>query len=399
HGLRPVLDALLVKEAMDRPDDDATRALLTIAAGGHSPVAAPHPPAPPPTPLESSPLVAAPPPPVYPAQIPPEAPLRPDDHDLYGEPVTEVAAAESPEWAGNGSPPPGPAIADPDDYSVVSTHTSTEADDDMWSVLGTPPAYDPGATPDLGTAHDTGADAGTGADHDVAPGGVATQREPWFFQLPVETVPPPPLPEPPPRAPVVDVERPRSRFPRGLWSALLAALIAAVMIALIITGGHTLRAQRPTIETQKGPGDIATWVPYTDATTGFTIRYPPSWSVRRTGSQTFFVDPAGISYLEIDHQQPPAPSLTTSAFDQEKTFSGGHPTYQRIGIDPTTYQDKPASLWQFTYTDNGINIRAVDVGVNSPKFGFALYFQARADNWAQAQATFDNFKSVFGMPT
>ncbi len=408
--LQPVLDALLVKDAMDRPDDDATRVLLATAARGDSSLAAaPPPPPPPPPPM---------PPPVppsssssyeYQAQIPPEEPMQPDDVVTPGEP----AADESPEWAANGSPPPQEPIAETDDHSLVAAHASTVVDDDMWSVLQSPSAddpamasfLDPGPALDTAVAHKTAvahetavADDEAAAD-DEAPGVVATRREPWFFQFPVETVAPPPLPEPPPRAPVVEVERPKGRFPRGLWAALLAALIASVMIALIITGGHTLRAQRPTIETAKGPGALSTWIPYTDATTGFTIRYPPNWSVRRTGTQTFFVDPAGISYLEIDHQQPPAPSLTASSFDQEKSFSGSHPSYKRISIDPTTYQERPASLWQFTYSDNGANIRAADIGVNSPKYGFALYFQARADNWVQAQATFDNFKSVFGIPS
>ena len=153
-------------------------------------------------------------------------------------------------------------------------------------------------------------------------------------------------------------ERPPGRFPRGLWAALLAALVAGVMVALIITGGHTLRPQRPAIETAHAPGDISTWVPYTDATTGFTLRYPAEWSVRRSGGQTFFVDPAGVSYLEIDHQQPPAPSLSGSAFDQEKSFSASHGNYKRIGIDDTTYQDKPATVWQFSYTEGNTNIRA-----------------------------------------
>jgi len=232
-------------------------------------------------------------------------------------------------------------------------------------------------------------------------GPTETGREPWFFQVPAETVTPPPLPEPPPRPPVVvEPDRPPGRFPRGLWAALLALLIAGVMIALIITGGRTLRAQRPTIEkSASAPGAVSSWIPYTDSTTGFTIRYPSKWTVRRSGTQTFFVDPAGVSYLEVDHQQPPAPSLVDSAMDQEKSFSASHPTYERIGIDPTTYLSSPASLWQFSYTDRGTNIRAVDLGVNSAKYGFALYFQARAQDWTRAQGTFDAFKSVFGIPT
>ncbi len=280
----------------------------------------------------------------------------------------------------------------------MSGPSSTAVDDDeIWPVTPPPSASDP-ATDAAAPTDGVASDEASGADG-TGQGSVEMQREPWFFQLPVETIPPPPLPEPPPRPAVAtEPERRPGRFPRGLWAALLAALVASVMIALIITGGHTLRAQRPTVDTSKGPGALSTWVPYTDQTTGFTIRYPPSWSVRRTGSQTFFVDPAGVSYLEVDHQQPPATSLVTSAFDQEKSFSASHPTYKRLGIEPSTYQDRPASLWQFTYAEGGTNIRAVDLGVNSPKYGFALFFQARADNWTQAQGTFDGFKSVFGMP-
>ncbi len=411
--LQPVLDALLVKEAMDRPDDAATRALLATAARWDSPVAAPPapppPPPPPPPPTPPPPLPTPPPtaaPFEYQAPFFPEAPLPPDDQVATGEPVAQDAPVESPEWAANGSPPPQEAIAGTHDHSVVAAHASTVVDDNMLSVLQSPSAadLDMPSSIDPGTGHGAAVAHGLGTDHDMvardgAPGGLTTRREPWFFQFPVETVPPPPLPEAPPRAPFGEVEQPRGRFPRGMWAALLAALIAAVMIALIVTGGHTLRAQRPTIDTSKGPGAVSTWIPYTDATTGFTIRYPPRWSVRQTGTQTFFVDPGGTSYLEIDHQQPPAPSLTASAFDQEKTFSGSHPSYKRISIEPTTYLDRPASLWQFTYTDNGTNIRAADIGVNSSKYGFALYFQARSDNWTQAQGTFDSFKSVFGIPT
>jgi len=460
-GLQPVFDALLVKEAMDRPDDNATRVLLIAAADERgtavaTPVAPAEPPdhevpeeptafdepafAEEPTAFEEPSAFEEPVAFEEPASV--EEPIaveepasveepiafeerawveEPDlaggqadaaDPGLPETPLDEDTADDAPadplEWAATPVPPPGP-IDDPAERDPVWARTSPVAvdDDEMWSALpswatsarATSSSAGAVASPDpVGFPGATAPD-GASADHDPAGGPLATRREPWFFQFPVETVPPPPLPEPPPRPAVsAEPERPPGRFPRGVWAALIAALIASVMIALIITGGHTLRAQRPTIETSKGPGAVSTWVPYTDATTGFTIRYPPSWSVRRTGTQTFFVDPAGISYLEVDHQQPPAASLVTSAFDQEKSFSAGHPTYKRINIEPGTYQDKPSSLWQFTYADGGTNIRAIDVGVNSPKYGFALFFQARADDWTRAQNTFESFKSVFGIP-
>ncbi|MEN3316452.1 MAG: eukaryotic-like serine/threonine-protein kinase, partial [Acidimicrobiaceae bacterium] len=380
-ALGPVLDALLVKEAMDRPEESRVRALLVAVAGDKAPMAS-----------EAGGAAARS------ADAPPEAPALteetvPPQAPAAGEPVPAPAATSGDErWP---APGPGPGPSGP-----LSGDAGPSG----------PLSGDPGPSGPLsGDAGPSGGAVGT-AVHEVALEEVAAEEaspaegssspEPWFFQVPAETVEPPPLPEPPPRAPVeVEPDGPPRRFPHGLWAVILAALIAGVMVALIITGGHTLRAQRPTIERSKSVGPVSTWTPYTDSTTGFTIRYPSTWSVRRSGTQTFFVDPAGISYLEIDHQQPPASSLVDSAMQQEKSFSASHPTYRRISIDPTTYQNSPASLWQFTYTDAAIGIRAIDLGVNSPKYGFALYFQARADDWTRAQATFDAFKSVFGIPT
>lgn len=362
-ALGPVLDALLVKEAMDRPEESHVRALLVAVAGDPAPMAP-----------DPAPEVARS------ADAPPEAPV----------PTEEAAVPAAPHETAAAEPVPTPAAT---------------SGDERWSA--TAPALGPsgplsGSPGPSGVAVDTAVEAAVKevAVGEASPGEGSSSREPWFFQVPAETVEPPPLPEPPPRAPVeVEPDAPHRRFPHGLWVVILAVLVAGVMVALIITGGHSLRAQRPTIEKSKSVGPVSTWTPYTDSNTGFTIRYPSTWTVRRSGTQTFFVDPAGISYLEIDHQQPPAPSLVDSAMQQEKSFSASHPTYQRISIDPTTYQNSPGSLWQFTYTDAAVGIRAIDLGVNSPRYGFALYFQARADDWTRARATFDAFKSVFGIPT
>ncbi|MGI9023535.1 MAG: serine/threonine-protein kinase [Acidimicrobiales bacterium] len=419
--LGPVLDALLVKDAMDRPDDDATRALLTAAASGAAPAA--------PTP--------APPPPPGPGGMAPPGPrdmAPPGPGGMAGDSLawTPAVSAESQApvpvaspgddetlWTTLVSPPSWPPSDDDPDTDDTGDADTTDTTDppsppEPVAAVDTdpPPSVDapslePAAASPVAAASDA-ADSADGApallppDADYAGDAAAPLlpgREPWFFQVPVETVPPPPLPEPPPR-PVVEPEpEPRWRiFPRGVWVAILAALVGAVMIALIVTGGRNLRAQRPSIEKSSAPDELSTWVPYTDPATGFTIRYPADWSVRRSGSQTFFVDPSGVSYLEVDHQEPPAADLVTSQFDQEKTFSTSHEGYKRLQIERTTYQNAPASLWEFTYIDRGAAIRSIDIGYNSGRYGFALYFQARADDWPRAQGTFENFKSVFGPP-
>ena len=364
-SLQPVLDALLVKNAMDRPGDGAVRDLLTAAPHTDPPVPAP-------------PVASAPP-------AVPDVAVAP----ATGGADDEGAADEEGLWSTLASPP---GFVDVDVEGA-----------------GAPPGTDSVAPPDAAADHPDGSDMPSLLPSDPSPPadtGPASDdrepelsgREPWFFQLPAETVPPPPLPEPPPRV-EVEPEKVRSRhFPRGVWVPLLALLVGGVMVALIITGGRSLRDQRPTIEKSGAPGALSTWVPYTDPTTGFTIRYPADWSVRRSGTQTFFVDPGGISYLEIDHQEPPAADLVGSALEQEKTFAADHQDYKRIKLEQSTYQNAPASLWEFTYTDAGAQIRAADIGVNAGRYGFKLFFQARAGDWERAQGTFDDFTSVFGPP-
>ena len=142
----------------------------------------------------------------------------------------------------------------------------------------------------------------------------------------------------------------------------------------------------------------ASWTPYTDDATGFSIRYPKGWTVRRTGNQTYFVHPDNIAYLEVDHQQPPAPSPVKAWEDLEKTFAASRPSYSKIQIAPTTFQEFPAAIWEFTYTDNGVNLHTLDLGFTTPRYGFALLFQTRAADWGQLQDVFNSFKAAFRAP-
>jgi hypothetical protein len=247
-----------------------------------------------------------------------------------------------------------------------------------------PPAGDGAAEPDTGTSAD-----------DVA---VTTIREPWFFELPVESVPPPPLPEPTAGPPAPPVDTGPRRLPRGFWVTVLAVLTGLVMIALLTTGGRQLRPSRPSVADRAGVAPAAAWVSYTDEATGFSVRYPSDWSIRRTGTQTYFVDPANNAYLEVDHQQPPAASPLVAWQDLEKTFAAQHPTYEKVQLEPSTFQGFPAAVWEFTYTDGGNALHSVDLGFTTDRYGFALLFQTRATDWSRLGPVFESFKTGFKAP-
>jgi hypothetical protein len=225
-------------------------------------------------------------------------------------------------------------------------------------------------------------------------------REPWFFGMPVEAVPPPPLPPRPPPPPPLEPEsaRRRSPFPKGLALALLAFVVLAVMVALVITGGR-FRSSRPTLGAPVSPGPPSSWLTYTDATTGFTIRYPQTWSVRRNGSVTDFRDPSAGAYLRVDHQQPPGSSPEGAWYDLERSVSDKSPNYNRLQITPTTYQGFRAAVWEFTYSSEGVEVHALDLGLVTSRYGFSLNFQTRAGDWKRLQPVFDAFKDAFRPPT
>jgi hypothetical protein len=225
------------------------------------------------------------------------------------------------------------------------------------------------------------------------------RREPWFFDIPVETVPPPPRSEPAPaveRHPWPDQTR---RLPKGFWIAVLAAGIGAVLIALVTTNGRILSPDRPSQEDAEGPSDPSEWVTYTDGATGFSIRHPREWGVRRSGSVTDFVDPERPgTYLRVDHVQPPAASPVEAWRSQERSISARYANYRRLQLEPTTFQDHPAAVWEFTYTDSGVELHALDLGFVTDRYGFAVNFQTRAADWSRLAPVFEAFKAGFRPP-
>ena len=254
-----------------------------------------------------------------------------------------------------------------------------------------------GATP---AGAENGADGGVGSTPTVAPQTSVLsppRREPWFFDIPVETIAPPPVTEAPPaeRRPWPDDSR--RRFPRGFWIALLAVAVGGVLVALVTTNGRILRGSSS--EEATGPSPASEWVTYTDGATGFSIRHPQEWAVRRSGSVTDFVDPERPgTYLRVDHVQTPARSPVDAWHAQERSLSARYDNYERLRIEPTSFQDFPAAVWEFTYTDGDVKLHVLDLGFVTDRYGFAMNFQTREADWARLQPVLEAFKAGFRPP-
>jgi hypothetical protein len=156
----------------------------------------------------------------------------------------------------------------------------------------------------------------------------------------------------------------------------------------------TSGGESPTTAAPEGapPG----WVTYTDPKVGYRIAHPPGWRVTPLdGTRTDITDPGTGTYLRVDWTDKPGPSPEGAWESLSRSFGARHEAYQEIRIEPTTYKGFDAALWEYAYTSGGARLHAVNLGMVTGRYGFALNFQAAESRWAE----FEAFKASFQVPS
>jgi hypothetical protein len=139
----------------------------------------------------------------------------------------------------------------------------------------------------------------------------------------------------------------------------------------------------------------AGWTAYQDPSGRYSIAHPPGWSVvPRTDTITDFRDPATGSYLRVDWTDTPKDDPAQDWREQAVVFARNHANYQELGIEPTTYRDYNAAMWEFTY-GSGTTVHATNLGFVTGGRGYALLFQAPEDIWASSQGLNQQFRDAF----
>jgi len=160
----------------------------------------------------------------------------------------------------------------------------------------------------------------------------------------------------------------------------------------------TSGGESPTTAAPEGapPG----WVTYTDPKVGYRIAHPPGWRVTPLdGTRTDITDPGTGTYLRVDWTDKPGPSPEGAWESLSRSFGARHEAYQEIRIEPTTYKGFDAALWEYAYTSGGARLHAVNLGMVTGRYGFALNFQAAESRWAESQDEFEAFKASFQVPS
>ena len=201
-----------------------------------------------------------------------------------------------------------------------------------------------------------------------------------------------------------DDEAPLHDRRRSVWFVIVAALAAGSLFLFMMLNQE---------ENPAGPGVTgddetqedtvpADWEPYTDDATGYRLSYPNGWDVipGPTETSTDFRDEATGTYLRVDWQQPPGDDAVAAWEAQAESFAASHENYQELRIEPTTFQGFEGAEWEFTYTDGGADLHALDLGfIVGDDYGFALFFQTHAENWESSQDLFESLKASFRPPS
>jgi len=143
------------------------------------------------------------------------------------------------------------------------------------------------------------------------------------------------------------------------------------------------------------------WTRYVDEESGFQIAFPAEWAIIQDptdSDSTDFRDESTGTYLRVDWTESPGDDPVEAWESLSQSFAASHSNYEEIQISPTTFKGYDAAIWEFTYTDGGANLHAVDLGFVTENMGFALFFQTHAANWDESQDLFQQLQESFKPP-
>ena len=150
-----------------------------------------------------------------------------------------------------------------------------------------------------------------------------------------------------------------------------------------------------TTTTTEPPGSLpAGWAPFADPQGAYTIGLPPGWEVRPTSNPTRvdLVEPATGSFLRIEWVSPPNGDPVGAW--QRSAASPPGPGYEQIRIEPVSYRDDDAAMWEFRH-GSGPVLHTGNLGFVTNGRGYARCCARRRDRWAASQPLFEQFKQAF----
>ena len=191
------------------------------------------------------------------------------------------------------------------------------------------------------------------------------------------------------------------------WLAIVSAACVLLVVAALLfvsmgrddePGARNRPARNRGADPEAGAdaAPVPELVTYEDPAIGYEVSYPEGWSiVQQSDTITDFRDPATGAYLRMDWVAEPGDDAVAAWESASDRFAAEHDDYTEVRIEPATFQGFEAAEWEYTYTDEGADLHAIDLGVVTDTYGYALNFQTRAEDWEESQALFEAIKESF----
>ena len=130
----------------------------------------------------------------------------------------------------------------------------------------------------------------------------------------------------------------------------------------------------------------------------YTVSHPADWVVEPSGGTlTDIADPNGPAYLRLDWTDDPAPDPVADWEAYEEDFAAAHPGYERLRLEPTTFNGEPAAIWEYRYAGANGTLHAYNLNVSGSDYGYALNFQTSETRWADDVALFEGFTASYAI--
>jgi tRNA A-37 threonylcarbamoyl transferase component Bud32 len=236
-----------------------------------------------------------------------------------------------------------------------------------------------------------------------------TPTRPVPAPIPASMPGPAPTPAPSPLtattvAPARDAAPPRARGRRrvAVWGAL-----AVVVAAATVAGGWSLtRGDKSGGTHHKAAASASASVPpavpagyhlVTEKELGVSFPVPDGWKRgKATAEQVTYVDETRLVDLTIGMVEPAGANPESHFKSIEANTKLNYPTYRKLRMDRTTFQGKPAVVWEFTFKGRARVFRAKDLGFGQEGGReYDIYLSAPDLEWDTFRPVFDTVSAGF----
>ena len=192
----------------------------------------------------------------------------------------------------------------------------------------------------------------------------------------------------------------RTRTPLVVLAVTLL-VIAAIGLLLVpsLRNGGTATTNKPRTTPSTSSGSHAADVPagwQTSSHDGWTVAVPASYAQSVFKDSRQYKDPSTGRTLRVSTLAVGKTDAVADRRAQAASFAGKHADYREIGISKADYRGYEAADWEFTYSDGGADLHALDRVFVADGRGYSLFFQTRStDDWAAAKGDFDKIAAAF----